>query len=86
MVLERVLRDTRLRVVVIDPNSDYVGLDELDGVRGVEGSPDPGSVTVFQVGGARGFLRLDYSGGWGTYKRDVWKTFKNTCRAYDGPS
>ncbi|HVM68532.1 MAG TPA: hypothetical protein VM204_01685 [Gaiellaceae bacterium] len=30
-------------------------------------------------------FRLDYSGGYGTYKRDVWKTFKNACRAYDGP-
>ena len=30
-------------------------------------------------------FRLDYSGGYGTYKRDVWKTFKNTCRPYDGP-
>ena len=24
-------------------------------------------------------FRLDYSGGWGTSKRDVWKTFKNAC-------
>jgi hypothetical protein len=31
-------------------------------------------------------FQLDYSGGYGTYKRDVWKTFKNTCRAYDGPA
>jgi len=30
-------------------------------------------------------FRLDYSGGYGTYKRDVWKTFKNACRPYDGP-
>jgi hypothetical protein len=30
-------------------------------------------------------FRLDYSGGWGTARRDVWKTFKNTCRPYDGP-
>jgi len=30
-------------------------------------------------------FRLDYSGGYGTYKKDVWKTFKNTCSAYDGP-
>jgi hypothetical protein len=30
-------------------------------------------------------FKLDYSGGYGTYKRDVWKTLKNTCRAYDGP-
>lgn len=30
-------------------------------------------------------FKLDYSGGWGTYKKDVWKTFANTCRAYTGP-
>ena len=30
-------------------------------------------------------FKLDYSGGYGTYKRDVWKTFKNSCGAYDGP-
>jgi hypothetical protein len=30
-------------------------------------------------------FKLDYSGGYGTYKRDVWKTFKNACAAYDGP-
>lgn len=24
-------------------------------------------------------FKLDYSGGYGTYKRDVWKTFKNSC-------
>ena len=24
-------------------------------------------------------FKLDYSGGWGTYKKDVWKTFANTC-------
>ena len=30
-------------------------------------------------------FKIDYSGGYGTYKRDVWKTFKDACRAYDGP-
>lgn len=30
-------------------------------------------------------FRLDYSGGYGTYKRDVWKAFKDACRPYDGP-
>ena len=29
-------------------------------------------------------FKLDYSGGWGTYKRDVWKTFRNTCGTYSG--
>jgi hypothetical protein len=30
-------------------------------------------------------LKLDYSGGYGKYKRDYWKTFGNACGAYDGP-
>jgi hypothetical protein len=30
-------------------------------------------------------FKLDYSGGYGTYKRDVWKTLKDVCSAYDGP-
>lgn len=25
-------------------------------------------------------FRLDYSGGWGTYRRGVWKTFRNSCK------
>src|SRR4051812_8164475 len=29
-------------------------------------------------------FRLDYAGGWGKYRRDYWKTFTNTCGAYDG--
>jgi hypothetical protein len=29
-------------------------------------------------------FRLDYSGGWGTSKRDVWKTFKNSCAPTTG--
>jgi hypothetical protein len=28
---------------------------------------------------------LDYSGGWGTARKDLWKTFANTCRPYTGP-
>jgi hypothetical protein len=31
-------------------------------------------------------LRLDYSGGWGTYRKDTWKTFRNACRPYTGPA
>ena len=31
-------------------------------------------------------FKLDYSGGWGTYRKNVWKTFKDHCQAYDGPS
>lgn len=30
-------------------------------------------------------FRLDYSGGYGTFRKPVWKTFKNACTAYDGP-
>ncbi len=30
-------------------------------------------------------FRLDYSGGWGTSRRPVWKTFRNVCRPYTGP-
>jgi hypothetical protein len=30
-------------------------------------------------------FELDYSGGYGKYKQDYWKTFKNSCGAYDGP-
>lgn len=30
-------------------------------------------------------LKLDYSGGWGTYRKDVWRTFKNACGPYSGP-
>jgi hypothetical protein len=31
-------------------------------------------------------FRLDYSGGWGTFRRPVWKTLRNACRPYDGPA
>ncbi len=31
-------------------------------------------------------FRVDYSGGYGTFKRPVWKTFKDACRPYDGPA
>ena len=30
-------------------------------------------------------FRLDYSGGWGTHKKDIWKTLKNSCGTYKGP-
>jgi hypothetical protein len=30
-------------------------------------------------------FRLDYAGGWGTYRKEIWKTFRNKCRPYDGP-
>jgi hypothetical protein len=31
-------------------------------------------------------FKLDYSGGWGTFRRPVWKTFRDYSRPYDGPS
>ncbi len=30
-------------------------------------------------------FRVDYSGGWGTFGRPVWKTLKNACGRYRGP-
>jgi hypothetical protein len=31
-------------------------------------------------------LKLDYSGGYGKYRRDYWRTFGTACGAYDGPA
>ena len=42
--------------------------------------PNPAS-SVPQV-----HFKLDYSGGWGKYRKTYWKQFKNSCRAYDGPA
>jgi hypothetical protein len=41
----------------------------------------PPSQTVPQV-----HFRFDWSGGWRSRHRLVWKTFKNRCRKYDGPA
>jgi hypothetical protein len=30
-------------------------------------------------------FKVDYSGGWGTFRKAVWKTVRNKCRPYDGP-
>lgn len=30
-------------------------------------------------------FKLDYSGGWKTYRKPVWKSFQSQCRPYDGP-
>jgi hypothetical protein len=40
----------------------------------------PPSQTIHQVR-----FRLDWSGGWKSQHRLVWKTFKNGCSKYDGP-
>jgi len=47
-----------------------------------------GAVNAIQPTTAREQVafKIDYSGGYGTYKRPVWKTFKNSCTAYDGPA
>jgi hypothetical protein len=31
-------------------------------------------------------FKLDYAGGWGTYRKNVWKTFRDHCQKYDGPT
>ena len=31
-------------------------------------------------------FKLDYSGGWGLYRRQLWRTHKNACARYDGPA
>ena len=38
-----------------------------------------------RAGGRQVELRLDYSGGWGSARKNVWKTFRNTCGPYTGP-
>ena len=30
-------------------------------------------------------FRVDYSGGWGSRRRDVWRGFRNACGPYQGP-
>lgn len=30
-------------------------------------------------------FKVDYSGGWGTYRKPIWKTFENVCAPYNGP-
>jgi hypothetical protein len=30
-------------------------------------------------------FKLDYSGGWGAFKKDIWRTMKNQCKSYTGP-
>ena len=31
-------------------------------------------------------FKLDYAGGWRKYHKLYWKTFRNSCGAYDGPA
>ncbi len=30
-------------------------------------------------------FKVDYSGGYGRFRKPIWKTMKNRCRPYDGP-
>ena len=30
-------------------------------------------------------FKMDYSGGWGTFRKQMWKSFQDASRAYDGP-
>jgi len=30
-------------------------------------------------------VKIDYSGGWGSRRKDVWRTFHNACGPYQGP-
>jgi len=31
-------------------------------------------------------FKKDYAGGWGKYRTNYWRTFRNSCRRYDGPT
>jgi hypothetical protein len=31
-------------------------------------------------------FRLDYAGGWGSRRKDLWRGFKNACGSYEGPA
>jgi hypothetical protein len=31
-------------------------------------------------------FRLDYAGGWGSRRKDLWRGFKNACGRYEGPA
>ena len=31
-------------------------------------------------------FKKDYAGGWGKYRSNYWKRFRNSCRRYDGPA
>jgi hypothetical protein len=30
-------------------------------------------------------FKVDYSGGWGSHRKDIWRGFKNVCGPYQGP-
>ena len=45
----------------------------------------PSTPLAPSAGGRQVELKLDYSGGWGSTRKNVWKTLRNTCGPYTGP-
>jgi hypothetical protein len=75
---------TRVRLAVNTNNEALISYRERGSIRRVLAW---GAINALPpTRGARQVkLRLDYSGGWGTRRRHVWKGFANACRPYDGP-
>jgi hypothetical protein len=46
----------------------------------INARPRPASPKIPQIK-----FTLDYSGGWGPFRKLIWKNFKNECQPYDGP-
>jgi hypothetical protein len=46
----------------------------------INARPRPTSSKIHQIK-----FTLDYSGGWGPFRKLVWKHFQNACQPYDGP-
>ena len=44
----------------------------------VDARPPSATVPQFE-------FRVDYAGGWGAFRRLVWKDFRNACKPYTGP-
>ncbi len=65
LLLERVLAETSLRIVVLDPNSDYVGLgrirDNADSSEAEAYAHVPGGVTIWGDSSADRLLRLRFA-------------------------
>jgi DNA helicase HerA-like ATPase len=65
LLLERVLAETSLRIVILDPNSDYVGLgrlrDDADRSQAMQYAHVPDSVTVWGGDAADRPLRLGFA-------------------------
>ena len=45
------------------------------------------AVANSDVGRPQVKLKIDYAGGWGAFRKaNYWKTFRNACKRYDGPT